>query len=239
MADLTVALTMHGETVVTGPTLRAGEAAIAAAQAAGHRVERIIGLDRPTPETLAYVDQPAFAGWRKELLDCGDLGLARNGLAKLASAPVLAWLDADDLVSENWLLRGMAAMGPDHSRILHPELNWFFDAARSILVNPDPTGPLYDPLYWRVGNYWDSMVMTPRQAVLDVPYLGRDRARGLGFEDWCWNVQTLEAGWDHGVVRDTIIFKRRRDSSLVTELRQSNSLPWEVDGLGMDRLPHL
>ena len=239
MADLTVALTVHSETVVTGPTLRSTEAAIALAEAAGHRVERLMGLDRPTPGAEAFVAQPALDQWRKVPLDCGDLGLARNALAQAAQSPVLAWLDADDMFSENWLVEGMAAIGSEQSRILHPEVNWFFDAARTVLVNPDPAGPVYDPLYWRIGNYWDSLVITPRQAVLDIPYRARDRDRGLGYEDWCWNVETLSAGWVHAVVTDTIIFKRRRDASLVTELRGSKALPWEVGGLSMDGLPGL
>lgn len=239
MADVTVALTVHSETVVAGPTLRSTEAAIAEAEAVGYRVQRLIGLDRPSPATEAYIGQPALEKWQTIRLDCGDLGLARNALAQVAEAPLVAWLDADDMFSENWLVEGLAALAQGPGRILHPELNWFFDAARSILVNPDPSGPFYDPLYWRVGNYWDSLVLTPRDAVLAVPYRPRDRDLGLGFEDWCWNVETLSAGWIHAVVPDTIIFKRRRDNSLVTDLRGSKSLPWEVDGLAIDRLPKL
>lgn len=239
MVDLTVALTVHAETVVSGPTLRSTEDAIAAAEAAGATVERLIGLDRASDDAVAFMDQPALHHWRKVSLDAGDLGPARNQLAHHARADIIAWLDADDLFSENWLTLGLAALGQEQGRILHPEVNWFFDAAKSILVNPDPTGPLYDPLYWRTGNYWDSLVMCPKAAVLEVPYRPRDRALGLGFEDWCWNVETLEAGWTHAIVPDTIIFKRRRDVSLVTDLRRTNSLPWEVDGLAMDRLSGL
>ncbi|SLN68949.1 glycosyltransferase family A protein [Roseisalinus antarcticus] len=246
-ADLTVALNAHSETVVAGPTMSSAEAAIAAAEAAGLTVERIIGLDRVSDGARAFFEQPAFDSWRRLELDCGDLGLSRNALAEAATGEIVAFLDADDLFSENWLSDGAAvlraaAAGRDprgERLILHPEVNWFFDAARSVLVNPDQGSEFYTPLYWQMANYYDSLAMAPRTAFLEVPYAGRDKERGLGFEDWRWNIETIEAGWRHMTVPDTIIFKRRRDDSLVTQLGASRSVLWDLDALRIDRLETL
>ena len=212
------------------------EDAIAVAEAAGFAVERLLGLDRPSPDTTAYFSQSRFDHWTHVPLDCGDLGHSRNALARAATGDAMAFLDADDLFSENWLAEAGAMLAHDPDLILHPELNWLFDGARVALWNPDPESPLYTPHYWRVGNYYDSMVVAPRRTFIEIPYRGRDKARGLGFEDWCWNLETMAAGWRHKTVRDTIIFKRRRDNSLVQELRQNKSVLWELEMLAIDKL---
>ncbi len=120
--------------------------------------------------------------------------------------------------------------------IMHPELNWFFDAAGAVLVNPDQDSDFYAPLYWRVGNCFDSLAMAETKTFLDVPYRGRDRVNGYGYEDWCWNLETMDAGYVNRIVRDTIIFKRRRDNSLVTQLNKNKSVLWELDCLAIDEL---
>jgi hypothetical protein len=62
-ADVTVVVTVHSETLVAGPTMESAEQAIAAAEAAGHSVERILVLDNPPEATSAYFRQPAFDAW--------------------------------------------------------------------------------------------------------------------------------------------------------------------------------
>lgn len=241
--DITVAITAHSEGVVAGPTIHSCEAAIAAAEAAGYTVERLIGLDNATEQTARYFNQPALDHWRKIKLSVGDLGLARNALAQAAAGRMTAFMDADDLFSENWL--ALAANMLEEGRaerqkwIMHPELNWFFDAAGAVLVNPDQDSDFYAPMYWRVGNCFDSLAMADTDTFRNVPYRGRDKASGYGYEDWCWNIETIEAGFKHRTVRDTIIFKRRRDSSLVTELNDGKSVLWELDALAIDRLQTL
>lgn len=238
--DITVAITAHAETFVAGPTIRSCDAAISAAERSGYLVERLIGLDNATSEATEYFHQPDLEHWRKVPLDVGDLGLARNGLAQSAQGAFLAFMDADDLFSENWLVEGAkalkAAAEQGQRAILHPELNWFFDAANAVLVNPDPTSVFYTPYYWRVGNHFDSLAMADTETFLEIPYRGRDRNNGFGYEDWCWNIETLQAGFIHHVVPDTIIFKRRRDNSLVTELNTNKNVLWELDMLAIDNL---
>lgn len=236
--DLTVAVTAHSETVVAGPTMASAEAAIQAVESAGYRVERLIGLDAASDHCRAFFMQNALKKWRTVDLGQRDLGLARNALAKIAKGQWIAFLDADDLFSENWLLEGtkmlIAAGAVGEKKILHPEVNLFFDAANSVLTNISQDDELFVSHYWYAANYFDSLTMASKKAFLDVPYVGRDREKGYAYEDWRWNLDTILAGWRHTVVKDTIIFKRRQDTSLVTELSQRRSLLWDIELMAVD-----
>jgi len=57
-------------------------------------------------------------------------------------------------------------------------------------------------------------------------------AAGYAFEDWQWNNETLEAGYVHRVVRDTVHFKRRRAGSQHSEAQRRGVLvrPTKVFG---------
>lgn len=228
--DICVAITAHAETVVAGPTVASAEAAIAFAESTGLKVERIVGLDKPSDECRTFFTQPALSNWRIVTIDEGDLGGARNRLANDAKSPIIAFLDADDLFSENWLVVGQRllrkASQTGEKVVLHPELNVFFDAHRSVLASIPGDDPNFSPYYYYSRNYFDSLVMAPREAFLEVPYMKRDKRFGFGYEDWRWNIDTIGGGWTHTIAPDTIIFKRRQDSSMVTELGQKRSLLW-------------
>lgn len=238
--DLTVALTAHSETIVGGPTILSAEAAIAKAEEAGFTVERLIGLDSASEGCEAFFSSDLLAHWTKVKLKARDLGIARNLLAANARGKWIAFLDADDLFSENWLSEGSRALSAAEQRnqdlILHPEANIFFDAANSVLLNINQDDDLYTPYYWYAANYYDSLVMAPRRAFLDVPYIRRDKETGFGYEDWRWNLDTISAGWTHQIVKDTIIFKRRQDMSLVVELGQQRAMLWNTESLTINNL---
>ena len=64
-------------------------------------------------------------------MDEGDLGRVRNALVPQTAGGFIAFLDADDLFSENWLADGLdtltAAERPGERIIAHPEVNIIFD----------------------------------------------------------------------------------------------------------------
>ena len=238
--DYTLAITAHSEGIVAGPTLLSAEKAILAAEKEGFTVERLIGLDSPSDECVSFFRQPALKNWRLVDLSVRDLGLARNSLAHEAQGKWIAFLDADDLFSENWLVLSaellISADKVGSNLVLHPELNIFFDAAYSVLSNIGQNHPHFVPNYWYISNYFDSLIIAPRRAFLEVPYACRDKEKGFGYEDWRWNLDTIEQGWEHVLVKDTIIFKRRRDSSLVVDLGKDRSLLWDLSSLAIDQL---
>ncbi|MCV0396080.1 MAG: glycosyltransferase family 2 protein [Rhizobiaceae bacterium] len=238
--DITVAVTAHNESVVAGPTMRSAEAAIAEAEAAGYTIERLVGLDRPTPECAQFFGQPDLSAWSLSEHDFGDPFRVRNAIAERASGKYIAFLDADDLYSENWL--AMAARRLDEAEradervIVHPELNWIFESSEVVFVKPDQDSYLFNPYYLYFANYYDMLSMAPRQALIEKPYGPRDIQNGFGYQDWQWNVETMGLGWKHVVVKDTVIFKRRRAMSVSVENVQRKAVIRAMEPLAIDRV---
>jgi len=243
VTDLTLIVTAHNETVVSGPTMRSADVAVAAAREAGFTVQPIIVLDKATPETTAYFTQDRFDHWERRVFDEGDLGRVRNAVVPDTDGRYLAFLDADDLFSQNWLSAGIAHLDAAHERgdraIAHPELNMIFDGSRSVVVNIPDTSALFTPYYLYVRHYYDSLLLAPREAHLEVPYVSRDVPNGLSYQDFQFTIETLDAGWRHVVVPDTVIFKRRRDFSLVTESNARKSVVRSLPGMAIDRVRQL
>ena len=241
--DVTVVATVHDETIVCGPTMDAADAAVAAARAAGLTVQTVVALDRATSATAAYFAQPELAHWERWEMDEGDLGRLRNAVAPRTDGRYVAFLDADDLFSENWLAAGVARLRQAEANgekvIAHPELNVIFDGALALNQLVDQDSPLFTPHFLYVRNAYDSLCLTPREAHAEVPYVHRDIPNGLSYQDWQFAIETMARGWRHVVVRDTIIFKRRRDFSLMVESGNRRSMVRSLPELGIDRIRDL
>ena len=104
------------------------------------------------------------------------------------------------------------------------------------LSEVDQTSPLFTPYFLYLRNCYDSLCLTPREAHLAVPYVHRDIASGLSWQDWQFAVETMSRRLDHVVVRDTIIFKRRRDFSLMVESAGRKSLLRSLPEMAIDRI---
>jgi hypothetical protein len=238
--DLSIIVTAHDETLVAGPTMRSAEASVCMAEAAEFRVERIVALDAATEDCRVFFTQPDFGNWEKvELNEC-DLGRTRNAMIGIAKGRWIAFLDADDLFSENWLREGARqlaqAEAAEERAIVHPEMNWLFDGAASVFTKPEQDDPLFTPYYFYAANYYDSLCIAPREAHIEIPYAHRDIPNGLSFQDWQWGIETMAAGWRHVIAKDTIIFKRRRDSSLVTESSGRRATIRAIGPMAIDRV---
>ncbi len=238
MVDLSIALLAHNESILLGPTLRSVEAAVEAARQDGITIELLMGLDNCSDQTRDFVFQPRFDEWERMEFSFRDQGKARNALAEHATGKFMAFLDADDLYSENWFLEGVRALAAADAngerRIARPELNWLFDAGQSVLAIPSQDDPFYVPEYLLVSNPYDALCMGLRQVWLDHPYPDRAVADGYAYEDWQWAIETTAAGWVHVAVRDTIIFKRRRDMSQTVLASGAKAHIRQVAGTAID-----
>jgi len=244
-ADLTLIVTAHSETLVAGPTMASADLAVAAARDAGYAVQTVVALDQATEATREYFQQADFDHWARWEMSEGDLGRVRNVLAPRADGRYIAYLDADDLFSENWLVKGLDELETARARgqraIAHPEIILTFDGMVGLHQNVDQRSPLFTPYFLYMRNAYDSLCLTPREAHLTVPYTHRDIAKGLSWQDWQFAIETMSRGWEHIVVRDTIIFKRRRDFSLMVESAGRRSLLRSLPEMAIDRvrdLPH-
>lgn len=241
--DLSLIVTAHDETIVTGPTMRAAEAAAAHAEAAGLSVERVIVLDAATDACRAGFCRPEYAAWRLSETQEADVGRARNRAVLEARGRAIAFLDADDLFCDSWLTEGLrlldVAAARDENVIVHPELNWFFDGTHRVVAVTPQESPIFAPEYFYYGNYYDSLCIAPREAHLAHPFVSRELDRGLAFQDWQFAVETMAAGWIHRVARDTVIFKRKRDTSLVKQSRDAGAVVRRLEPLAIDRITTL
>lgn len=225
--DLTLIMTAHSEGSLAHPSVKSAQAAVAHARAHGAVVECLAGLDDPAAETEALGASLAASGWSVSTYMFRDQGLARNALVREATGQFLAFLDADDLIGEEWLTRAFAAAkdaGPDQKVIHHPEVVWQFGRVSSVVAPVASTNPSFSPHYLTALNPFDAMCFGPRAAWVDHPFPPRDIAAGVAFEDWHWVVETLATGWAHDTVRDTVMFKRRRAGSQGAEARSNRAL---------------
>ena len=241
--DLSLVVTAHSETLVCGPTMASADRAVAAARDAGYRVQTIIALDKATEKTRDYFAQPDFDHWERWDMDEGDLGRVRNAIAPRTDGRYIAYLDADDLFSENWLAKGLRTVESARERgehvIAHPEVIITFDGALGMHQNIDQSSPLFTPYFLYMRNAYDSLCLTPREAHLEVPYVHRDIPNGLSWQDWQFAIETMSRGWQHVLAPDTIIFKRRRDFSLMVESAGRKSLVRSLPEMAIDRVRDL
>jgi hypothetical protein len=243
MTDITVVVTAHSETAVAGPTMRSAERAVRAAESSGFSVERIVGLDAATDECRDFFSESRFPEWRRIEFSFAELGRVRNAIAELAAGRWIAFLDADDLFSENWLTLAATRLSQSDAQtekiVVHPELNWFFDNSTTVQTVTPQDDSLFSPYYLYFSNYYDSLCMAPRSLHLEVPYVSRDIRNGLSYQDWQWNIATMGLGAKHVVVRDTIVFKRRKDYSLAIESSQRRAIVRAVEDMAIDRIADL
>lgn len=217
-------LTVHAEGALASVSYKSLQATCRYAQQHGIETQQIIVLDRPTPETRRVFEGVGDGSLLIET-DFGDQGLVRNAAVEQCDGKYVAFLDGDDLWSENWLYEAAEFLKErPTTTIAHPEFNWFFEGVSSVLVTIDQEDPLFEEDFLRFANYWDAMCMTHRSTYVNHPYCKRRIKDGFAFEDWHWNCQTYESGCVHKVIRDTIHFKRRRTRSQTIEASGTKSL---------------
>lgn len=243
MTDVSLIVTVHNETLVCGPTMESAEAAVLAARAAGHTVQPIVALDNASPDTIDYFRQSRFDRWERWETHEGDIGQVRNAVVPDVDGRFIAFLDGDDLFSENWLASGVHLLKEAECRseriIAHPEVNVIFDGGRYLLQNVAQDSPLFTPHFLYVRNYYDTLCLAPREAHLEVPYGKRDVLNGISREDWQFGVETMARGWKHVIASDTLIFKRRRDSSLMVESGSRRLIMRSLPEMAIDRIRDL
>lgn len=227
--DITVVITAHREGLLAGMSLTSCLDAIAMAERDGLSIEKLLILDCANDETKAVFEDAHSLGFAKIETDFGDQGQARNLAVQQAKGRYIAFLDADDLWGYNWLVEAYT-LCVDRPRIIaHPEYNWFFEGSNNILVKADQESNEYTNEFLRFGNYWDALCLAPRQAYLDVPYYDRDVKGGFAYEDWFWNCVTIEKGYIHKSVPNTVHFKRRRQGSQTLEASKNKTLTRMTD----------
>jgi len=222
--DLTCIITGHREGHLAVASLRTFWLAIDAARAANFTVEALLCLDNPDALT-----EKIFNSYKKDatvdIYDVADQGKVRNGAVTKANGKYCAFLDADDLWSQNWLIEALTFLkNKPATHIAHPEYNYFFEKQATIFLQVDQESPEFCLDVLRMANYWDALCVCPTMIYRDIPFCERDIVGGYAYEDWFWNCETIAAGYIHKVVPDTVLFKRRQESSQTVKAAKNKSL---------------
>ena len=224
--DISVIITAHREGLLAGVSAQSADAAVDAANSTGLRCERIVVLDRADAATSDLLK--GHYGDRARILetDEGDPGLSRNRGVKAASGIHAAFLDADDLWSENWLVEAHNFVTARPDVIAHSACNIVFGAHSMLWWHADSESAGCDPTYLEWMNYWDALAFARRDLLLKYPFVANDLKRGYGHEDWHWNQTTIAHGVPHKPVPETIHFKRRREGSQSDLVDKRGGVTW-------------
>lgn len=216
--DITAVINGHSEGLMAVSSLRSLIAAADFAGKHGLNVELLAILDRPDELTAEVFDE--FASAYPQLcvrkVELGDVGYARNFGAQTAAGKWTAFLDADDLWCEDWLVAAhRAAQAESREVVWHPDVNVLFGATPHIYTHMDMDDPLFDIALVAFTNPWTSLSFVRTEFLRSVPYTGTHLNQNIGYEDWSWNIDAIDRGAIHKVVPDTAHSIRTKLVSLV------------------------
>jgi glycosyltransferase involved in cell wall biosynthesis len=205
-------ITAHHEKEMLIPAIESLNAASELLLESGVDVEKIIICDCPDAGTTKIVEQQTKGhDFIVHMVEFADQGKSRNFAIESARGEFIAFLDGDDLWSENWLYEAyQQATSCEDKPVIYPEFNWFFEGSENVLCQTDERFAYFDVEALRTVNLWDALCFCPRDIYLQIPFAGRQIKAGFAYEDWNWNRRVMEAGHSQLVAKNTIIFKRRR-----------------------------
>lgn len=225
--NISAIITAHCEGLLAGPSLKSFSEATEAARKAGLSVETIVVLDSPDQLTREIFEEHGACGAQVLIFDGADPGLSRNFGVSQAVGEHVAFLDADDLWSSNWLVKAHQFCTSEPGNLIaHSELNLIFGDRRCWWWHADSQSPEFDPSYLRIKNYWDALIFSRREILIQFPYRKNDLKAGYGYEDWDWNCITLGAGIPHRPVPGTVHMKRARRGSQSALCDENDVMTW-------------
>ena len=225
--DITCVLNVHQEGALAEQSFQS--ILVAAKYASHHGISTriLVVADKPCLQTQSFLDGIPLETAQVITHQIGDLSIVRNLTAASISSTYIAWLDGDDLWSNNWLIGGFNMLhGNSAYHIVHPELNLYFDISVTRILMHTQMQRMHqfqDTLYFK--NLWTSTCIARTDIYRDIPYVENLLDKGFGYEDWVWNMETVRQGYLHGCVPGAIHGIRERQCTLSKISRQSGAIP--------------
>lgn len=225
--DLSIIITAHAEGIELHKTIRNVREGAEFVRSEGKACEIILHVDNGSDDTIQYIKR--FLSTSPNTVrviynEFGDLGLSRNAAIKEARGKYVANIDAGDLVSPGYFIEGLKKLkSSTKSIVLHPEycLSFYNDERYSLWRMLPLKGSQTD-----IGcafldcNRYISAAFGLREVFLSHPYIvAKD---GYGYEDYAFNVQTTSDGIAHDVVKDSVYFYRKEETSMLAQQKGSS-----------------
>ncbi|HSX30425.1 MAG TPA: glycosyltransferase [Candidatus Saccharimonadales bacterium] len=211
---LSVIITTHAEGILLHKTLASVRRALKPLHDKHVSSEIIIHADDPSPATQEYlgVHRQALADTRIFINHFGDLGLSRNFAVQKAHGTYVTFIDADDLMSREWLVRAhdfLEAHAAAGEYVAHSESTVEFGGIDAVVIKHGAINQATDTLLAVYANRWNSIIMAPRELLLSEPYTSN--SPGFGYEDWNLNCRLIGRSVHNVLIPGTAIFVRRKD----------------------------
>jgi len=210
--DLSIIVTAHHEGLLAHKTMRSVERALKPLEEVGVTYEILVSIDRGDKDTIDYFnkyqdshDSISIYQW-----DFGDLSQSRNAIIKKSHGRFVSLIDADDLMSGNWLAAAMERLlaEPYGTHIAHTAMTLEFGDARSIVQKYGHTNHDQDVLLSVWSARWNSVIIAPRTIFEKYQY--EPNSPGFGYEDWHMSMNFLMDDIKNVTIPETAIFVRRK-----------------------------
>lgn len=243
---LSIIITAHDEGLLLHKAILSVNAALSYASI--NDFEIIVHIDNITQGMKSYVESDAFKNhniilYKNTFCDLSD---SRNFCVNKASGDYIFFIDADDLISNNFFINAMPLVEKD-CVLVHPESCLSFDDAgkgRTLWIMSDSGDMKEDAYTLFEKNLWISSVLGKKKVFKDNPY--KKIHNGYGNEDYAFNLETLGKNIPHRVAPKTVYFYRKKVTSLLSK-SNSNRLTqrrvnlfdlnyWKESGIGSEAI---
>lgn len=216
--DLSVVITAHDEGLIIHKTLRSVFDALDKVKEADYSYEVIIHVDNGDGATLDYLKR--YEGNKEIKIFCnnfGDLGSSRNYAVKVSKGNMIAFLDGDDLISDNWFIKALEMVKMSKKNIIvHPEaiLTFGVNQPNILTIQVDSKNTKRETVVLASANMWCSVAFAKKEVFKEHPY--KKLGKGYCYEDWIFNIETIEEDIPHRIAKDTVLFYRRSENSMLS-----------------------
>lgn len=209
--DLSIILTAHAEGLLAHKTINSLFKACALLSKQKYTYEIIVSIDSGSPETQDYFERyKQDDRFRILKVNYRDLGQSRNNAIKHAKGDFITTIDADDLMTANWLVDGLKTLKtkPYGQFIAHTEMTVEFGGAKAVVQKYPSTNRDQDILLSVWSGRWNSIIMAPRNLFKTHHY--PKLLPGYGYEDWHLSLDFLQNNLTCVLIPETAIFVRRK-----------------------------
>ncbi len=230
--DISLIMTFHSEGRLAHISIRNALKCIEFARSFNINIELIGIMDNINELTRRVVDRNFEIFNSLHEVFFGDLGPSRNFAINKASGKFIAFLDADDLFDENWLVKAFktANQNINENYLYHPHYMFCFTdnlpSKYSLRRLYDFKNVQYNDICLLEHCFWPSLCFGSKEIFLNTPY--RSSVDGFGYEDWDFNCDVIANGYKHYIVAGTCQFVRiKENNSLsVEKLAQNKTLSY-------------